>query len=347
MCFRFHENHLLFALKEVKDFMVRRARQGVEACGRIFPRSKDRILIATSLRGILAISLIISAGLFISYFFLSVSPQKTPLPSTPEKSAVEKKGERFDPAAGNSSEKDYAPLYVSVESVRSMLKRKQDILLIDVRSRDAFEEFRLPGSIRIPLYALKTKAFLKDKPLVLVSEGYPNHELERTGRELRVAGFARLSILNGGLRYWMQKNGPIEGDAFASHEVSRISPIAFFPQKDSGEWLVITVSPSAAAPARQPIPGALHLPWEGNPSRFASALKAITDNMVKSPLLCLLVCDERGDQYESIERAVEQAKIGKVFYLKGGMESYQAFLEQQELLRQPRKEEVKRCATCP
>jgi rhodanese-related sulfurtransferase len=228
-----------------------------------------------------------------------------------------------------------------------MLKRKQDILFIDVRGREAFEKFRLPESIRIPIYALKTKAFLKDKPLVLVSEGYPNHELERTCRELRAAGFARLSILNGGLRYWLQQNGPIEGDAFAAHEVSRVPAIDFFSQKDAPEWLVVTVSPSAAGSSQPLIPGAMHLPWEGNPSKFASALKAITDNGVKSPRLSVLVCDESGDRYESIERAVQQAKIGKVFYLKGGMKSYQAFLEQQALLRQPRKEEVKRCATCP
>ena len=347
MCFHFHENRLFFALKKVKDFMVRWARQGVEVGGRIFPLSKERILIAMSLRAILAISLIFCAGLFISYFFLAVSPPKTPLPSTQAKSAVEKTAERVDPAAGDFSEKDNAQLYVSMESVRSMVKGKQDILLIDVRSRDAFEKSRLPGSIRIPLYALKTKAFLKDKPLVLVSDGYPNRQLERTCRELRVAGFARLSILNGGLRYWLQKNGLIEGDVFASHEAIRLSAMEFFSQKDAPEWLVITVSPSATGPSQPLIPGALHLPWEGNPSKFATALKAIFDNRVKSPLTALLVCDESGEKYESIERAVQQVKIGKVFYLDGGVKAYQAFLEQQALLRQPRKEKLKRCATCP
>jgi rhodanese-related sulfurtransferase len=326
--------------------LIRCACRGMEVGGRLYLLVKERIMTAMSLRGILAISLIFCACLFISYFFLAVSPPKTPLPSTLEKSASEKTGERVDQAAGNSSEKDRAHLYVSMESVLSMLKRKQDILFIDVRGREAFEKFRLPGSIRIPLYALKTKAFLKDKPLVLVSEGYPNLALEQTCRELRVAGFAQLSILNGGLRYWQQRKGPIEGDAFASHEVNRIPAMDFFSQKDSPEWLVITVSPSAAEPSRPLIPGALHLPWEGNPSKFASGLKAIIDNRAKSPLLSVLVCDERGAQYESIERAVQQAQIGKVFYLQGGMEAYQTFLEQLALLRQPRKEEVQRCATC-
>jgi rhodanese-related sulfurtransferase len=334
--------------KEVPGFMVRYIRRGAEVSTGIIPLSKKCIIAAISLRGILAISLIFWVCLFASYFFLPALPKKTPLPSTNEKSTFEKTEERVDQAVEDSSEENHARLYVSMESVLSMLKRKQDILLVDVRDKEAFEKFRLPGSIRVSLHALKTKAFLKGSAVVLVSEGYPSGVLERTCRELRAVGFAQLSILNGGLRHWQQKNGPIEGEAFAASEVSRISPIDFFSQKDSAEWLVITVSnPDFGAGRSQAlIPGARHLPWEGNPSKFTSALKAIVCGRAKSPLLSILVCDASGTQYEGIERAVQQAEIGKVFYLNGGLEAYQAFLEQQALLRQPGTEEVKRCATC-
>jgi len=251
------------------------------------------------------------------------------------------------PYLKDASEKDNAHLYISMESVLSMLKKKQDILFIDARDRGAFEKFRIPGSIHIPLYALKTKPFLKDKPLVLVSEGYPNFALEQTCKGLRDAGFTKTSILNGGLRYWIQKKGPIEGDAFAQNELSRLPPRDFFAQKDSPEWLVITVSRPAAGLSQALIPGAVHLPFEGNAPKFTSALNAIINSKARSPLLSVLVCDERGEKYESIDRAVRKEEICKVFYLKGGMEAYQAFLQQQALLGQPGKEEVKRCVNCP
>jgi rhodanese-related sulfurtransferase len=238
-------------------------------------------------------------------------------------------------------------LYVSVESVLSMGKKKQDVLLVDVRERQDFAKVHVPGSIHIPLYALKTKAFLKDKPLVLVSEGYPNFALEQTCKDLRVAGFTKTSILNGGLRSWIQKKGPIEGDAFARNEVSRVPPKHLFANKDSPEWLVITVSRPAAGLAQALIPGAVHLPFEGNAPKFASALKAMINSKARSPLLSVLVCDERGEKYESIDRAIQQEEIRNVFYLEGGLEAYQAFLQQQALLNQPGKEEVKRCVNCP
>ena len=93
---------------------------------------------------------------------------------------------------------------ISVESVLRKLKGKQEIILIDVRKRDEFEKFRIPGSINIPLFAIRTKAFLKSKSLVLVNEGYNYTQLERECAYLRKSGF-RVWLLNGGLYYWRQK----------------------------------------------------------------------------------------------------------------------------------------------
>jgi rhodanese-related sulfurtransferase len=242
---------------------------------------------------------------------------------------------------------DSGALYMPTESVLSMMKSKQDIVFIDARDRDAYDKFRIPGSIHIPLYALKTKTFLRDRSLVLVADGYPNTAIEPICKALRDAGFTKTSILSGGLRSWIQKKGPVEGDAFAAREVNRVPPKHFFANKGSPDWLVVAVSRSAAELSQALIPGAVHLPWEGDPRKFCAALKASMEQKAGSPLLSVLVCDERGDNYESIERAVQQEELKKVFYLKGGLEAYRAFLQQQALLGQPRREEVTQCVNCP
>jgi rhodanese-related sulfurtransferase len=242
---------------------------------------------------------------------------------------------------------DSGTLYISVESVQSQTKRKQETLLIDVRDKAAFDRFRIQGSIHIPLYALKAKTFHKEKALVLVSEGYPDLELERTCNALRGAGFTKTSILSGGLRCWLMKKGPVEGDPFAAQEVSRVPPKHFFAQKDFPEWLVVTVFGATAGPSPQMIPEAVALTWERNPREFVSALKTLINSKPGSPQRSVLVCDERGEKYEGIERAVQQEAIRNVFYLKGGLEAYRGFLQQQALLAQPGKEEVKRCVNCP
>jgi rhodanese-related sulfurtransferase len=224
-----------------------------------------------------------------------------------------------------------------------MLRKKQEVLLLDTRDRKAYEKFRIPGSMSIPLYAFKTKAFLRGKPLILVSEGYPNLALEQACKDARAEGFTTASILNGGLRSWTQKNGLTEGGALASYETGMLSPKDYLLNKDSPDWLLISVSD----PSLPSLPGALHLPWDGSPSEFASALKGLIKERTGSQRPSVLLCDERGDKYHRIERAVQRAQISEVFYLKGGAESYRAFQHAQALLGQPGKEEVKRCVTCP
>lgn len=324
---------------DMRDGLDHRVRRMAEAGGRITLRRGVRTRAA---------GLVLGACFCAAWYFLAVAPQQPPAPSPIEGPGLARPGGPADPAAGHPSELERASLYVSVEAVLSMQKNRQDILLVDVRAREAFAACRLPGSIRIPLHALKAKPFLKDGRVVLVSEGYPRPALEEACRELRAAGVAQASILNGGLRGWQEKNGPIEGEAFAALEGSRIAPLDFFAQQGAGEWLVVAVSSSATAAgrARQLIPGARHLPWEGNPATFASDLKAIIAGQNPSPLLSVLVCDDGGTRYDAIERAIRKAGVGKVFYLRGGMDAYEAFLERQTLLRRPGQEEVKRCATC-
>jgi rhodanese-related sulfurtransferase len=242
---------------------------------------------------------------------------------------------------------DSATLYTSVESVLFRLKQGQEILLVDVRDREAFDRFRIPGSIHVPLYTLKTKPFLKEKTVVLVSVGYPDFALEQSCDAIRVLGFGRTSILNGGLRIWMLKKGPIRGDSFAAQEVSRIPPKKFFPEKDSPDWLAVIVAGSRASASQTLIPGATHLPFQGDTRKFASSLKTLISSKPGTLQRSILICDEKGDSYQSIERGIQQEELGKVFYLKGGLEACRAFLQQQALLGQPRKEEVKRCVNCP
>jgi rhodanese-related sulfurtransferase len=113
----------------------------------------------------------------------------------------------FSPAA----HADSGTLYTSVDSVLFKLKKGQEILLVDVRDREAFDRFRIPGSIHVPLYALKTKTFLKEKTVVLVSVGYPDFALEQSCDAVKAVGFGKTSILNGGLRMWMLKKGSTKG----------------------------------------------------------------------------------------------------------------------------------------
>ena len=61
---------------------------------------------------------------------------------------------------------------ISPDAVLYKLKQKQKITLIDVRNPEDFARLHIPGSLNIPLYAVKTKVFLKSFPIVLINAGF-------------------------------------------------------------------------------------------------------------------------------------------------------------------------------
>ena len=97
-------------------------------------------------------------------------------------------------------------LAISVEEVFYKLKRNQKLTLVDVRSKKDFERLHIPSSINIPLFAVKTKTYLKSARLVLVNEGFRYAELANECRRLTERGL-KMSILDGGLPAWKHSGG--------------------------------------------------------------------------------------------------------------------------------------------
>lgn len=107
---------------------------------------------------------------------------------------------------------------------------------VDVRSAAAFEENRIPGSIRIPLFAVKTKGFLRTRSIVLVDEGAGSESLEEEVRKMRKMGFAHVTIWYGGLHAWREI-----GDGWKAQEIPASinchrKPSTIFSARPIGWW---------------------------------------------------------------------------------------------------------------
>jgi rhodanese-related sulfurtransferase len=261
----------------------------------------------------------------------------------------------FRPAVVIATEKSEAmpnsgstPYRISVESVRHKLKEKQDILLVDVRNKKEFEAFSIPGSLNIPLFAIKTKSFLKPKWLVLVNEGYDYRKLEQTCEDLRESGF-NVWVLQGGLYYWKEKGGRLKGDPFAQKELNKMPPSVFFTERDDETWMVIDVSSPKKHESNTLIPQAISLPFLGNETQFVSTLNKVTAARKNNQNLSLLVYNEKGENYTTIESILENAGLN-VFFMKGGIRGYEDFLKRKDLIKEAKHNEkatIENCSTCP
>ncbi|MCK4823253.1 rhodanese-like domain-containing protein, partial [bacterium] len=221
--------------------------------------------------------------------------------------------------------------------------------LVDVRNRDDFKKSSIPGSINIPLFAIKTKAFLKSKSLILINEGYNYCQLERECERLRKSGFS-VWLLNGGLNYWRKKGAPLMGDPFAQKELNKIPPAVFFAEKDYENWIVIDVSPSKHSEACFLIPRTIFIPYENNEKKFISTFKKTVAQHKDNAFISALLFTEKGVLYDKIEKVIKKTDSKPVFFLKGGIEAYRKFLEKQAIIRQAKhnsRKTLKKCSSCP
>lgn len=238
---------------------------------------------------------------------------------------------------------------ISAAAVFHKLKENQTITLIDVRGKDQFEIVHIPGSINIPLYAVKTKTYLKSTPLILINEGYHYEPLERECAYLRKAGF-QAWILFGGLYHWKQKGGPLQGDHFKQEELNKVPPPIFFTEKAYEDWLIIDMAPTKNAKASSLISRSTHIPFSNNAAVFTATLQKTTAQRKGNPLRSLIFFNETGEGYDTVERVLHKAGYTEVFFLKGGLEAYDRFVTNLALIRQARenaKRTIKRCINCP
>lgn len=232
--------------------------------------------------------------------------------------------------------------------VRHAIKRDQPVVLVDVRLSSSYQQYRIPGSINIPLSFIRTKRFLADKFVVLVDEGFQRESLIREIERLKLSGFSRVSILAGGITGWRRTGGDIEGDFVASGRSNMVSPATFFVEQ-SRSGLVVVNATGDDFKGAELITRAVSIPF--NPDDRADFRKKVATALPlhsKSAMPDVLILAESADMYREIELLL--ADIGtNIFFLDGGLLAYRDFLKDQEKLQNHNTVTSgdKTCPVCP
>ena len=263
-------------------------------------------------------------------------------------SPLEIGGERSPQAmpAEIQTTRSYRALLVDVHSVRLRFKKEPHPVLVDVRPADAFDRVRIPGSLNIPLHAIRSKGFLKTASLVLVNEGFLLRPLAKACERLRSDGFS-VSILSGGLRAWHQAGGPLEGEPAAAVEFSQVSPRKVFQEKNSAFHLVVNVSAVRSRSSEEHFPQAVHVPFGGNPAAVADGIRLAVGSQVERRLAPILVVSETGLHYGRLEKVLRDDGLERTFFLTGGVAAYDRFRNDMTRSWKPRDSRIKTVGPCP
>lgn len=87
------------------------------------------------------------------------------------------------------------------EEVREMLKNYSNVVLLDVRSHQEYEEGHLKGAINIPTYDIYMNApkLLKDKETIIIAYCTVGVRSKNAINILRKMGYKNLYHLDGGI----------------------------------------------------------------------------------------------------------------------------------------------------
>jgi rhodanese-related sulfurtransferase len=244
--------------------------------------------------------------------------------------------------------KQQDPSYaISPDAVLYKLKQNHNVTLVDIRNPEDFERLHIPGSLNIPLHAVKTKGFLKSVTVVLIHEGFQYSLLATECRQLTDMGF-KVLILDGGLPAWELSGNKLAGDLFALEEMQIVPPPVLFQEKDYENILVLDISPVKSNISKQWMPHSRHLPVSSDPGEWVRRLYRLITSHKNQSFLTILVCNETGDGYHNLDKILTNAGIN-AFFLQGGVAGYSRYLENLMLTWQPRDSRIKtsrKCETC-
>ena len=134
---------------------------------------------------------------------------------------------------------------VSAQELLTRQAAGETLCLVDIRGQAAYRLARIPGSLNLPLFTVKTRTFLRSKRVILVNEGCEHDSLSAECDKLAAAGFVAPRVLDGGVRAWQQAGGPLEGEDLVSSRLATITSAQFYFGHADNLWLVAAIGDSA------------------------------------------------------------------------------------------------------
>lgn len=108
-------------------------------------------------------------------------------------------------------QKTALPIYTEPEFLKLMLDEKGAYVLVDLRSREEAEKEHIPGAVNYPMDELKDlyNDLPSDKKVTRIIYYSDNkQDAEIAHRTMRINGYDRGYILNGGIQAWKRKGYP-------------------------------------------------------------------------------------------------------------------------------------------
>ena len=249
---------------------------------------------------------------------------------------------------------NFAEFLITPDELKDLLK-KSKVVLVDIRPKNEFERVRIPGSLHMEIYTIKTKNFLKKKDVIIIANGYRLATPLKECKKLKNQGFKSVRVLYGGIQAWINYGGKVEGiGPQESAKCSFYNPLLLFEEKQLNDWIVLDLWGEKEKISR------LFPNWQVISVNYAKNSKIDEINYINSPKNLKNFLKER---ISAIKQPTEpfrryfifckiklnlekifckKGMLSLLFIYKGSISDYESFLKKEELILKAKRKLEKR-----
>ncbi len=126
---------------------------------------------------------------------------------------------RADVLAARAGEKPDLSCGMTLSEAGTLLDRP-DTVLVDLRPASDFAQYHADRAVNLDAAALRSKLYLKPKPILLMGSGKNERERYVACGTLKRAGFKRVHVLRGGMPAWLAAGMTVVGRALGAAPVT-------------------------------------------------------------------------------------------------------------------------------
>ncbi|VAW96785.1 hypothetical protein MNBD_GAMMA22-1211 [hydrothermal vent metagenome] len=196
--------------------------------------------------------------------------------------------------------------------------KRNDLILVDVRSKKQYQQFRINNSINLSLSLVKSKNYWQNNLLILINDGTSIRNLIEECGQLRKKGFKKVFVYKSGIGSWARSQGNIVGQ-YSNKDLSGIQAKELFAERDEYNWQLID------AINKNNFKKSLILKrYFPNIKKYSHYNKS-KQELSKFQNIRYIFVDNSGDKIDLFNKL----KLSNLFYLRGGVASFVEYIKTQ------------------
>ncbi|MES2740704.1 MAG: rhodanese-like domain-containing protein [Pseudomonadota bacterium] len=188
---------------------------------------------------------------------------------------------------------------IGVSGLQAILQQP-NAAVIDVRLNKLFQDYHIAGALSLSYADLHSKPHWRGKAVVLVGDGKAERELYVECGRLKTLGYKNVSVLRGGMPFWLANGQSVAGRAPTASQLTHLAPAELWAESRNQDNLLVIGKERDGAQAQLPLAVPL-------PTTSGEAIRAVIERRRKelknAPLSAVVLVAKAGISDQELHQA--------------------------------------------